>query len=168
MMMRSTLLAAALLAGSCDALVVGRAPFAARAAIPRSPAARLGLFDFLKPEGPDEMIGPVANPVGLTDEEMTALKTASISMKMPGRGPEKYDIIDNCPDSFLSDCTPFFPLTYFVLFRNERNMPPPEEVWDFVRKEWPVLGERSDDELKEALKPILAVYIDNRFVPGNI
>ena len=72
--------------------------------------------------------------------------------------------IEDPPQSLLCDGYPPFPLTYFVLFRNERGMPTPPEVWPFVRKRWPVLEARSDEELYEALAPITDVYIDNRFV----
>ena len=59
---------------------------------------------------------------------------------------------------------PNFPLTYFVLFRNSRNMEPPVEVWDYVRKKWPVLSEKSNEELETAMAPIRAVYIDPRSI----
>ena len=73
--MRSWVVAALCVVG-CDAFNVAAA--ARRPAVApssRAPAARL-FFGPFKKKSADELIGPVANPVGLSDEEISALKEA--------------------------------------------------------------------------------------------
>ena len=38
----------------------------------------------------------------------------------------------------------------------------PPQVWDFVRKQWPVLAGKTDEELILAIAPINAVFVDIR------
>jgi hypothetical protein len=146
-----------------DALLVGQA---LRPAVTRAGVARLGFLDFFQPKSPDaqaqELIGTVANPCEFSEEELVALKVASISENSPARGKERYTTIDNCPPSLLGDVYPNLPRSYYDIFRNTRDEEPPDEVWDFVRSTWPVLSEKTDDELKAALEPITAVYVDIR------
>jgi hypothetical protein len=35
-------------------------------------------------------------------------------------------------------------------------------VWDFVRKQWPVLADKTDEELILAIGPMTAVFVDIR------
>ena len=159
-------LALLLLASAPTHALVLTSPRAALPTAPRTDAAVLGLFDFFKPETADEIIGPVENPAGFSDEEISALKTASISSKSPAAGPERYSQIDNAPASLLNDVYPNLPLSYYALLRrNTKDAAPPPEIWAFLRKEWPVLAERSDEELLTAMKPITDVYVDFRNVP---
>jgi hypothetical protein len=89
-----------------------------------------------------------------TEKELAALKEASISKKKPffageeGKPASLKNLLDQ-PD------------IYFSLLRNP-NRDPPEEVWDYIRKDWPELEGRTNAELNEALKPIKAVKVDIR------
>eukprot|EP00316_Scyphosphaera_apsteinii_P026032 CAMPEP_0119323118 /NCGR_PEP_ID=MMETSP1333-20130426/60055_1 /TAXON_ID=418940 /ORGANISM="Scyphosphaera apsteinii, Strain RCC1455" /LENGTH=125 /DNA_ID=CAMNT_0007330499 /DNA_START=204 /DNA_END=582 /DNA_ORIENTATION=- len=123
----------------------------------------MSLFDslFKKPSA-EELIGPVANPANFSEEELAALKEASLSEEAPARGPERYTTIDNPPAALLNDVFPNFPLPYFTLFRNNRGLTTPPEVWDFVRTRWPVLAGKTNEQLYEALGPITAVKVDFR------
>ena len=48
------------------------------------------------------------------------------------------------------------------MLRSERALPVPDELWPAIRDRWPVLAERSDEELIKAMEPIKAVYVDSR------
>jgi len=146
----------------------------------RSAQLHAGFFDDLifnpfdaKKMTTEELIGSVANPAGFTDAELLAMKEASISDEAPGRkfpnlndAPlgEQYDTNPAAPDSLFADSGPGFPMTYFNIFRGVqyRATGPPPEVWPYVRKRWPVLAEKTDEELVEALGPIKAVEVDAR------
>ena len=157
---------------SSDALVLG--PATARRLAPtaaaRSPAPRLGFLDDLfKPKSLEDkakdLLGSVTeNPAGLSEEEFMALKMASICDEAPARGEEQYTKIPDAHPSLLLDAFPYFPLTYYVLLRNTRNMDPSPQAWDAIRKRWPVLAERTDEELMLALGPIKALTVDSRFI----
>tara|TARA_B110001452_G_C14941288_1_gene329195 strand:+ start:56 stop:580 length:525 start_codon:yes stop_codon:yes gene_type:complete len=157
---------------SSDALVLG--PATARRLAPtaaaRSPSPRLGFLDDLfKPKSLEDkakdLLGSVRdNPAGLSEEEFVALKMASICDEAPARGEEQYTKIPDAHPSLLLDAFPYFPLTYYVLLRNTRNMDPSPQAWDAIRKRWPVLAERTDEELMLALGPIKAQTVDSRVI----
>lgn len=86
----------------------------------------------------------------------------SISDEAPARGEEQYSKIPDAHPSLLLDAFPNFPLTYYVLLRNTRGIDPSPQAWDAVRTRWPVLAERTDEELMLALGPIKAYSIDSR------
>ena len=150
-----------LLSTGCEALVLGRVlrpgPVASRAG-----TAQLGFFDdlFSKPK-PEELIGDVENVAGFSDEEFLALKLCSLSEDAPCRAG-KYQVIENAPKSLLTDTFMELPRSYYDIFRNRRGVPAPAEVWPFVRKQWPVLADKTDEELIEAMVPITAVFVDIR------
>ena len=155
---------------SSDALVLG--PATARRLTPtaRSSSPRLGFLDDLfKPKSLEDkakdLLGSVVdNPAGFSEEEFMALKMASICDEAPARGEEQYTKIPDAHPSLLLDAFPYFPLTYYVLLRNTRNMDPSPQAWDAIRKRWPVLAERTDEELMLALGPIKAQTVDSRVI----
>ena len=71
-------------------------------------------------------------------------------------------MIENAPKSLLTDTFMELPRSYYDIFRNRRGVPAPAEVWPFVRKQWPVLADKTDEELIEAMVPITAVFVDIR------
>tara|TARA_B110001452_G_scaffold78484_1_gene64011 strand:- start:852 stop:1313 length:462 start_codon:yes stop_codon:yes gene_type:complete len=87
-------------------------------------------------------------------EETAALQAASVSQEAAWKG--KGEI---CPPELANMFSR--PAIYFSLLRNP-NKDPPEEIWDCIRAEWPVVAARSNKELLEALKPIKAVTVDIR------
>lgn len=148
-------------------------PRAAFTAAPARAAVRLGFLDSLfKKETVDEIIGDVANPCDLSTAELAALKEASVSDEAPGRlypnladAPsyaDRFTIREDAPKSLFNDGYPPLPMTYFVMLRSERALPVPDELWPAIRDRWPVLAERSDEELIKAMEPIKAVYVDSR------
>ena len=122
----------------------------------------------MKKQSPEELaaelLANVANPAEFSDAELAALKEASISLVSPCAGPEPFTQIDNPPKALLSDTFMEIPRTYFEIFRNTRGVPVPPEVWPFVKEKWPVLAEKTDEELMLALGPMQAVTIDLRSV----
>ena len=48
---------------------------------------------------------------------------------------------------------------------NPELVDPAPEAWVEVRKEWPVLAEKTDEELVAALAPIKATEVDYRQLP---
>jgi len=116
-------------------------------------------FGKSKPNKPNEfvleLLSKVANPAEFNEEELVALKTASISQELPASKME------NAPDSLVIEPTGRrFAKSFFALLRQSAD--PPPEAWDEVRKEWPVLAEKTNDDLLKALGPIKAVAIDVR------
>ena len=87
---------------------------------------------------------------GFTTEQTAALEEASISLRRVGE--QKTD--------FGRDRTFFFAL------RN-KNEDPSELDLQFLKEYWPVLADKSDAEIIEALAPIKAVEVDYRTVAAN-
>lgn len=149
-----------LLSTSCEALVLGRVlqpgPVASRAG-----TAQLGFFDLFRKPSPEELVGDVENVAGFSDEELLALKLCSVSEEAPCRAA-RYQVIENPPKSLLTSTFMELPRTYYDIFRNRRGEPAPAEVWPFVRKQWPVLADKTDEELILAMGPITAVFVDIR------
>ena len=121
---------------ACSAFTLGRAPPLRRASLLRLQEDA---------EAPAQ--------AGFSEEETAALYEASISTKKSWTSEEP------CPQAlqnlFLG------PEKFFPLLRSQKNDPAPE-VWDAVRREWPLLAGKSDAELLEALGPIKAQYVDFR------
>ena len=53
------------------------------------------------------------------------------------------------------------PMEFYAALRNPEQ-DPDSRVWDGVRDKWPVLKERSDEELLASLQPIKDVKVDRR------
>ena len=87
---------------------------------------------------------------GFTSEQTAALEEASISLRRVGE--QKTD--------FGRDRTFFFAL------RN-KNEDPSELDLQFLKEYWPVLADKSDAEIIEALAPIKAIEVDYRTVAAN-
>ena len=87
---------------------------------------------------------------GFTAEQTAALEEASISLRRVGE--QKTD--------FGRDRTFFFAL------RN-KNEDPSELDLQFLKEYWPVLADKSDAEIIEALAPIKAIEVDYRTVAAN-
>jgi hypothetical protein len=105
-----------------------------------------------KPSGPPGLGTP------FTKEETDALYQASVSKEKA----VDQDFADKFPSSPLLDAFTR-PQIFYSLLRKP-NEDPPVEAWDVIREKWPVLKDRSNAELLEALKPIKAEYVDLRFL----
>ena len=92
----------------------------------------------------------------LSGEEVEALTAASKSLDPCWREGAAED----CPTALKSVFTQQ-PIDFFAALRNPQEDPDPA-VWIGVRKTWPVLAERSDDDLLAALQPIKDVRVDKR------
>ena len=97
-------------------------------------------------------LAPVGPP--FSDEETAALQAASVSQETAWKGDG-----NTCPPALANAFSR--PTIFFSLLRNPNN-DPPAGVWDCIRKQWPVLAGRSNQELLVALKPIKAVTVDIR------
>ena len=98
-----------------------------------------------------------AKALTMSAEEVAALTEASKSLEPCWQGkPEE------CPKELVSKFS-MKPLDYFAVMRNTQEDPPPA-VWVGVRSMWPVLAERSDEDLLAALEPIKAVPVDRRYL----
>ena len=147
-----------------SALALHAAPCRGPVVASRASAARLGLFDFLKPEAPVPPIEEVPNPAGFTMEELKAVQDASICLEAPAR-----DMKDP-PAALVDDTFRKFAISFAAMLRTpELDKPdftePAPEAWDAVRAKWPVLAEKTNEELKEALGPIKAQEVDFRQLP---
>ena len=90
----------------------------------------------------------------LSAEEIEALTEASKDL-----GPVHQSKEEPCPKALIS---PFGGAEdFYGQLRNPRQDPVPE-VWDNLRAKWPVLAERSDDDLLAALQPIKDIKVDRR------
>ena len=100
-------------------------------------------------------------------EELKALQDASISLEQPARDmPEK-----ERPTALLDGTFRGFSQSFASLLRkpdvaDPSLTDPPPEAWVEVRKRWPVLAEKTDEELVTALAPIKAVAVDFRQLPA--
>ena len=74
----------------------------------------------------------------------------------------QYQVIENPPRELLTDTFMELPRSYYDIFRNRRAVAAPASVWPFVRKKWPVLAEKTDEELALAMGPITEVFVDIR------
>jgi len=133
----------------------------------RHAPVHLGFFDglFSKPTA-DDIIGDVANPAEFSPAELSALKEASICSESPAQGEDKFSVAKDAPPILLQSgvAGDWPPRNYYDIFRNERGQAIPVEVWSYVRARWPVLADKSDEELFEAIKPIKAVFVDFRTI----
>ena len=87
---------------------------------------------------------------GFTSEQTAALEEASISLRRVGE--QKTD--------FGRDRT-------FVFALRNKNEDPSELDLQFLKEYWPVLADKSDAEIIEALAPIKAIEVDYRTVAAN-
>jgi len=91
-------------------------------------------------------------------EEIDALTEASKAIKTPcWSGP-----LEECPMELKSLLTQK-PLDLFAALRNPQADPDPR-VWLAVREGWPVLADRSDEDLFAMLQPIKDVKVDRRWL----
>ena len=88
-------------------------------------------------------------------EELAALKEASLTKQNAVKSVEPGDTEMG---DFMGN-----PRKFCNIIRNASGNIPPA-VWDPVRERWPVLAGRSNEELAEAVKPIVADYVDLRFL----
>ena len=93
-----------------------------------------------------------------TPEELAALEAASVSLGPCG---SKINVLSQKPETLFAnirapDGVPD-PETGRLPNMIDRN--PDEETWAAVRLAFPVLAERSDDELNEAVRPIRMVKV---------
>jgi len=102
--------------------------------------------------------GPESKGTPFTQEETDALYQASISKE---KACDPDTATKNPSSKLLNAFTQ--PQIFYTLLRRPSD-DPPEEVWDVIREKWPVLNERSNAELLEALAPIKAKYVDLRFL----
>ena len=95
-----------------------------------------------------------AEELDFTSDEIAALTEASKDLGPCWRGP-----ITECPKALLS---PFGrPEDFYGQLRQPSSDPVPE-VWEAVRSKWPILAERTDDDLLAALQPIKDTKVDRR------
>jgi len=111
-----------------------------------------------KPAEAEKPSGPPGKGTPFTKEETDALYQASVS-KEKACSPEY--ATEKPRSKLLNAFTQ--PQIFYSLLR-QPSEDPPEEVWDVIREKWPVLKERSNAELLEALAPIKAKYVDLRFL----
>ena len=92
---------------------------------------------------------------------LLSLFVRSISTDQPARG------VDNPPPALLDGTWREFAQSFYTLLRKPGNANPEltspvPEAWDAVRKQWPVLASKTDEELLTALGPIAAYEVDFR------
>ena len=87
--------------------------------------------------------------------EVEALTDASKSLE-----PSYTGDIEEIPAGLKSLFTQG-PLDFFAVLRNFNEDPDPA-VWPAIREKWPVLADKSDDDLLAALQPIKDVKVDRR------
>lgn len=120
---------------------------------PNSPAYRAKVaaeYDALKAVRRQQ-----ASELDWSETEVAALTEASKSL-----GPCWTGKLEDCPKELISKFSRK-PLDFFGVLRNPTEDPLPE-VWIGVRDKWPVLSEKSDEDLLAALQPIKDVYVDKR------
>ena len=87
--------------------------------------------------------------------EIEALTEASKSLDSCWTGAEE-DLPDGLKSKFTQKA-----LDFFAVLRSPTDDPDPA-VWPGVREKWPVLADKSDDDLLCALQPIKDVKVDRR------
>ena len=148
----------ALVLGSCRNRHVA-SPSRVRAHTPTA-----GFFDFFKDDPPLPPVETFDNPCDFTTEELQALSDATICLEQPGR-----DMKDP-PQEILDGSFRNFAQSYAELIRKPsmyyaEQTEPPAAAWDVVRKRWPVLAEKSNEELLKAAGPFVAFEVDFRQLP---
>ena len=98
-----------------------------------------------------------AEAMDMSAEEISALTEASKSLEPCWTGP-----VEECPKDLINIFSQK-PMEFFGALRSPKEDPAPQ-VWLGVRSKWPVLAERSDDDLLTALEPIKAIPVDRRYL----